>query len=127
MNDRLLKKLILKEIRSTLREFFQDDTEEDEDEEEGGGKGVGVAYRGDILTPAEFCRNFGFTTDDPESAVRSLYDSVGDDVVKKKAQGKSFFVVRHPEEPFAGYDEVLIVGDSRREVEDEYQEFMYSS
>lgn len=57
MNDRLLKKLILKEIHSTLREYFQDDTEEDEDEEEGGGKGVGVAYQGDILTPAEFCKN----------------------------------------------------------------------
>lgn len=126
MNDRLLKRLILKEIRSTLREYFEDDTEEDEDEE-GGGKGVGVAYQGDILTPAEFCKTFGFTFDDPEGFVKKHYKEVGDDVVKKKAQGKSFFVVRHPTEPYGGYDEVLIVGDSRREVEDEYQEFMQSN
>ena len=124
MNDRLLKRLILKEIRSVLRESWEDEPDDDEDEEGKAGDSFGIEYQGDTLSPEEFVEKFDLAAD-PE-ALKNIYDAA-QGPLKKSAKthggGKSiFYFQRHPWSEsgmqYGGYDSVLIAADSRSELEE---------
>ena len=134
MNDRLLKKLILKEIHNVLKEDFEDlpmdydDDDEEEDDGEEEPSGIGVYYNGDVRSAEDFAADYGLMLSNPEEAIQSIYDSSGGAMVKKRAKLKGggtgdFYFQEHPFSSegmrYGGYGTVIIVAQSRRELEDE--------
>lgn len=127
MNDRLLKKLILKEIYSVLKEQedFEDTSEESVDDEDEGP--LGIEYDGEVYSPKKFVESQDLIIRDPDGSLASIYKSAGGDPLVKSAKTNSggritFYFQRHPYTDggmrYAGFDEVLIAADSEEELEE---------
>ena len=138
MNGKLSKKLILKEIRNILKEDFEDLPVEDDEggnhkEDKSGKKGpsgIGVYYDGDVHSAADFAEDHNLMLSNPEEALQNIRDEVfgGNVAVKKRAKLKSggtadFYFQEHPSTfeglEYMGYDEVIIVAKSRRELKNQ--------
>jgi len=127
MNDRLLKRLILKEIKKVLREEWEEEPEDEEESEEEDDD-FGIEYEGQVYSAKEFVEMNDLAVS-PES-LKGLY-SEADGPIKRSAKtnsgGKaSFYFQRHPwcdaGMRYGGCDEVIIAADSRSALEDEVRE-----
>jgi hypothetical protein len=134
MNDRLLKRLILKEIHNVLKEdddedipYYGDDEPEEEEEAEEP-VGVGVYYSGAVNSAADFAADYGLKWSNPEESIQKIYDESATRLVAKRIKLKSggtgdFYFQQHPRSieglGLDGYDDILIVAGSRDELEDE--------
>jgi len=88
MNDRLLKRLILQEIKKVLKEDFEDaEPDYDDESEEEQDDSLKVAYvtghdgegiTADEVSPAEFAEASGIQLSDPEMACQKIFDRLSD-------------------------------------------------
>jgi len=134
INNGILKKLILQEIRKVLKESdFEDydEPEEDEDEDdEDAEKGMGIEFDGKTYSPKEFTEAFHLVVSDPDSAFADLYSeaeskgTIGKKIKNTDGEKEIYFFNIDPYQAEivrdSDYTVILIGGSSRREVDELY-------
>jgi hypothetical protein len=131
MNDKLLKRLILQEIKRVLKEEWEEEPEDENNEDEDNedeDDDFGIEYEGSVYSAKEFVKMNDLAVS-PES-LKDLYSEAGEPIkrsAKTNSGGKaSFYFQRHPWSDsgmrYGGCDQVIIAADSYSALEDEVRE-----